>query len=111
MRRLMALFMTLVLVVSFGDGTVAHAMEPIVPISDHAAQFLGHTAGDSDEVPADADKGYPHHHAECHGHIVGVPVADAEPLPGIDLTNRISPAPARPFSTLAPEGLRRPPRA
>ena len=28
-------------------------------------------------VPADSDKGYPHHHVTCHGDHIGVPVTPA----------------------------------
>lgn len=60
----------------------------------HAAEVVGgriagvalsvHTDGDSDEVPADADKGYPHHHSVCHGHDVGKPTHSDTPWSSID---------------------------
>lgn len=42
-----------------GDGRVA------------GVEFSIHAEGDGDEVLADADKSYPHHHNICHGHDVG----------------------------------------
>ena len=48
-------------------------MEPIASIDAGEINFFGHSAGDADEVPADADKGYPHHHGGCHDHGIGVP--------------------------------------
>jgi len=48
-------------------------MEPVISLDNVAAAEMGHTVGDADQVPADSDKGYPHHHAECHDHHVGEP--------------------------------------
>jgi hypothetical protein len=56
----------------------------------HAAELRGvetrdvtvHVAGDGDEVPADADKAYPHHHASCHEHHVNIAaLGDVAPVP------------------------------
>ena len=38
--------------------------------------MAAHAPGDGDEVPADADKGYPHHHASCHEHHVNTPIVE-----------------------------------
>jgi hypothetical protein len=75
MRRLSALFLCLMLVMSLGVGSVAHAAEGPVGVEISAATSIGHADGDGDQVPADSQKGYPHHHAECHGHDIGVPIA------------------------------------
>ena len=76
MRGLFSLVGTLMLVVMLWTGTTAHAAEAMgcIEVSVDAA---GHFDGDGDEVPADPDKGAPHHHGGCHGHHVGV-AADAE---------------------------------
>lgn len=74
MPRLAALFLCLMLVLSLGFGSVAHAAEgPGVEVS--TATSIGHADGDGDQVPADSQKGYPHHHGGCHGHDAGVPMA------------------------------------
>ncbi len=74
MRRLSALFLCLMLALSLGLGSAARATESDACIEVTAAVEQGHSASDADQVPADAAKGYPHHHGGCHGHCVGVPV-------------------------------------
>ncbi|MET0309484.1 MAG: hypothetical protein ABW023_12330 [Sphingomonas sp.] len=54
-----------------------------------------HADGDSDQVPADADQGMPHHHGGCHGHAValeaGVPAPALHPkLAGRAIASRAS---------------------
>lgn len=88
MRRLSALFLCLMLALSLGLGSAARATEGDACIEvTAAAAELGHSAGDADEVPADAAKGYPHHHGGCHGHCVGVPVTtdDVTPVPAASM--------------------------
>lgn len=58
----------MILALTLGLGTVAHATEPLVGIDTKLAVELGHSPTDGDEVPADHDKAFPHHHADCHGH-------------------------------------------
>ena len=74
MRRLLAMFMGLLLASSLGLGSIAHANEPVTCVESSAASSFDHADGDGDQVPADAEKGYPHHHGGCHGHHVGVPI-------------------------------------
>lgn len=74
MRRLLAIFMCLLLASTLGLGSVAHANEPVTCVDTSAASSIDHSADDGDQVPADAEKGYPHHHGGCHGHHVGVPI-------------------------------------
>ena len=73
MHRLSALFLCLMLMLSLGLGSVAHATEAVGCVDTTAASSLEHSDGDADQVPADADKAYPHHHGGCHGHHIGVP--------------------------------------
>lgn len=73
MHRLSALFLCLMLMLSLGLGSVAHATEAPGCVDTTVASALDHSDGDADQVPADADKAYPHHHGGCHGHHVGVP--------------------------------------
>lgn len=74
MHRLPALFLYLMLALSLGFGSVAHATEGPVCIEATRATGTGRD-GDRDQVPADADKAYPHHHGGCHGHHVGMPIS------------------------------------
>ena len=74
MRRLLAFIMCFLLASSLGLGSVAHANEPVTCVEGSAASSLDHVDGDADQVPADSEKGYPHHHGGCHGHHVGVPI-------------------------------------
>lgn len=79
MRFLLNILACLALVVGLASTSMAHAMElPEVSISAQtpiAAQLAeGHTPGDADQVPADGDKGYPHHHGGCHGDHFAAPL-------------------------------------
>lgn len=71
MRSLLTLLAGLMLVVT-AWGSVAQAAGPAC--SETSDQMAVHVANDCDEVPADADKGYPHCHTACHGHHVTTPV-------------------------------------
>lgn len=111
MHKLITLFLGFLLAISASGQATAHALEPFAPIVTSQAADTGHWAGDGDEVPADADKGYPHHHAGCHDHSVGFP-ATAERLP---LHEQLAQAPASngatTLATADPASLLRPPRA
>lgn len=73
MLRLTALFLCLMLALSLGLGSVAHATEGVACVDGTEASSLEHSEGDADQVQGDADKAYPHHHGGCHGHHVGIP--------------------------------------
>lgn len=80
-RALLSLLAAIMLLTSLGVSTVAHAGEPIgcmdmtvsVTTPDHVDCGMV-------QVPADADKGYPHHHGVCHGHQIAAP-ADTVGVP------------------------------
>ncbi len=74
MRRLRFLLACLSVVLSLGVAEIAHARENPVSVEVSTAQMVDHSDGDGDQVPADSDKAYPHHHNTCHDHLVGVPV-------------------------------------
>lgn len=74
MDRLIAFVVCILLASSLGLGSVAHANKTVTCVETSAAYSLDHADGDSDQVPADSEKGYPHHHGGCHGHHVGVPI-------------------------------------
>jgi len=80
-RCLLAIFLSVLLASSFGAAAIAHGAEPIGCIDKTEAAFDGHTSGDSDERPADGEKGYAHHHGSCHGHQIGEP----SPYSGFEL--------------------------
>jgi len=71
-RRLLPLLACLMLMLTTMSG-MAHAAD-VAGGSITGVELSAHTDGDSDEVPSDSDKGYPHHHTVCHGHEVGKPM-------------------------------------
>lgn len=72
--RMLRFLMGLVLLASLGLGVAAHAKEQICLPGVEASAVAGHVDGDADQVPADSEKGYPHHHGGCHGHHVAAPL-------------------------------------
>ena len=111
MRRLIILVLSLLLASSLGLGSAAHASEPITCVETPAASSIGHVDGDADQVPADAEKGYPHHHGGCHGHHVGVPLTpDTVPYTAAQTTGRMSWEQAHGTGLIGDPALR-PPRA
>lgn len=111
MKRGITVFACLAVFLSFGMGSVAHAMEPIVCIDANSAAEMGHVDGDGDQVPADSDKGYPHHHGDCHGHQVAAPVAKAEVLGRDKNTSLIRPTRTTALAAAAVDTALRPPQA
>lgn len=77
MRPLTSLLACLLMVMT-AWSTTARAAE--MGCGDMAQQVAIYVAADCDEVPADADKGYPHCHTGCHGHHVAAPLTS--PAPG-----------------------------
>jgi len=72
MRKLVPFLACLMLVLTTWAG-MAHAAET-GGVEMSMIELAAHAPGDGDEVPADADKGYPHHHASCHEHHVNTPI-------------------------------------
>ena len=68
-RALLSLLTALMLLTSVGVSTMAHAAEPF-GCTDMVASAAtpDHVDCGMVQVPADADKGYPHHHGVCHDH-------------------------------------------
>jgi len=108
MRKLVPLLACLMLVMTFWTG-MAHAVE-VRGIETSHADLAVHGPGDGDEVPADADKGYPHHHASCHEHHVNTPVlrTASTPMPADDAEPAM--ASSRALGAHEPEAALRPPR-
>lgn len=116
MRRILNILACLTLVFSLETTAMAHALErPDVSVSTHVTRgeeiAEGHTPGDADQVPADGDKGYPHHHGGCHGDHVAAPVkvASTALTPDFRLVPVFTGRLMRPLSTADP--ALRPPQA
>lgn len=65
-------FLTFLMLALTGFSGMAHAAD-LAGGSLAGVEFVVHAEGDSDEVPSDTDKAYPHHHNFCHGHEIGEP--------------------------------------
>jgi len=93
MRALLTLFIGLLMLGSLANGAAVHAIELSSAGEVTEATSWMHSAGDHDEVPADADKNYPHHHNQCQGHDLAAPLkacavpkavhAAAKPVSGV----------------------------
>ncbi|KQT33728.1 hypothetical protein ASG29_06900 [Sphingomonas sp. Leaf412] len=79
MRKLVPFLACLMLVLTTWAG-MAHATEA-GGVEMSRTEMAAHAPGDGDEVPADADKGYPHHHASCHEHHVNTPNVETTAAP------------------------------
>ncbi len=79
MRGLFRLVLTLCLFAGLAGGSISHAAEIAGGGEVAAADAWQHAEGDHDEVPADADKNYPHHHSLCHGHDMAAPMKACGP--------------------------------
>lgn len=99
--RLIAIFC---LFAALANGAVAHADELAGHREVTGVAQAQHFEGDADQVPADSDKDYPHHHGVCHGHELAAPLkalaapfllgGGAAPVPAPNLA-LISSPPAR----------------
>jgi len=87
MRTLTSFLAGLMLVLTAWTGT-AHAAELVGCSAPIQAEMGVHVTGDCDQVPADADTGYPHHHDGCHGQHVSIPAPDQAVLRSV----RVQPA-------------------
>lgn len=111
MQRLLILFASLALALSFGLGSVTHAMEPIACVDVGSEAGIGHIDGDTDTVPGDGDRAYPHHHGGCHGHHVAAPADLSATAPGHDGGTRLIPARVAALGDAGRDSALRPPRA
>ena len=106
--RLLLPFIACLMLMITSLTTVAHATEAPERHLTTIEIEGWHAPGDADEVPADPDKNYPHHHSTCHGHDLAAPVkAPAAPLahggtplawrmPSAELAARVADTPLRP---------------
>ena len=77
MSRALSLFLGLALLLSMGVSAAAHMSEQLcVTGVEASAVEVGHFDSgrdrDGEQLPADTDTGYPHHHGGCHGHHVAM---------------------------------------
>jgi hypothetical protein len=75
-RPLIALFVCFMLIASLTVGATTRAAIPVSCGEIVTSASDGHFEGDSDEVPADQDAGFPHHHGVGHDHQVGMPISN-----------------------------------
>lgn len=110
MRRLLPFFCLLMMALVVWSATSAQAAEAIecVEVSGSAA---GHFEGDTDQVPADSDKGTTHHHAVCHGHCSAIADTEVAGAPLGSEAQRASPLEPQLLSGADPGQDLRPPIA
>lgn len=111
MRALATMILSVLLLAGLANGAAVHAVElSSVGEVTEATSWL-HSAGDHDQVPADADRNYPHHHNQCAGHDVATPLK-ACPVP-MRMRAPAMPAPVATAALVAgpPAILLRPPIA
>jgi hypothetical protein len=70
-----------------------------------------HVDGDSDQVPADADQGVPHHHGTCHGHAFALETDAQAAVKRQRHTNQLSARRGQSLASLSVDPALRPPRA
>ncbi|PVE52137.1 hypothetical protein DC431_18665 [Sphingomonas melonis] len=93
--RAMLPFVACLMLVLVGWTGTANAGGNGTCIDVPQTEMAMHVAVDCDQVPADADKNFPHHHAACHGHCVATPgesrVAIALPPRPVGFTHETAP--------------------
>lgn len=70
MRRLIFMIAGIFASVTIFGAATAHPIDLVACMDTSTAISIGHNSSDADQVPGDAEKGYPHHHAGCHDHQV-----------------------------------------
>ena len=88
MRSLANFIFALLTAVLLWAGTPARAMD-VAGCIEASVDAASHFEGDSDQVPADPDKGTPHHHGGCHGHHVATSSDDDGTAYAADLSNNV----------------------
>ena len=72
------LSLLLMLLSSFLATSALHAAEISGPVTMECSGYV-HDEGDADQSQGDADRGVPHHHANCHGGASFLPSRDLVP--------------------------------
>ncbi len=110
MRRLLPFFCLLMMAMVTWSATSAQAAEAVECI-EVSGSVAGHFEGDSDQVPADPDKGTTHHHAVCHGHCSAIADTGFSGTPIPSQPQRARPLEAQLLSGSDPGQALRPPIA
>ncbi|WP_404710457.1 hypothetical protein [Sphingomonas sp. MMS24-J13] len=108
MRSLLAILACLMLVLTASGGAAQAAG---MGCSETVGEVAVHIAGDCDEVPADADKNYPHCHTGCHGQHVAAPVPFRTIVPISDGFRDYAPAKRFTLTARRVDPALRPPQA
>ncbi len=109
MRMLVPILACLMLVITIW-GSMVHAAETVgVQIAE--TEMVVHGPHDGDEVRADADTGYPHHHVTCHEHHMNTPVVRTTATPVVMASARPTAMPPVVSNGHDGEADLRPPRA
>lgn len=108
-RKMLPFLACLMLMLTTWAG-MAHAIE-LRGIEASQIDMASHVAGDGDEVPADADKGYPHHHASCHEHDVDAPVVGSVAVIEVHRANAPPISIDEALTSYLPDRALRPPQA
>jgi len=111
MRGLLAIVAAFCLFAGLANGAIAHAVELTAHEDVGAAGSWQHFNGDSDEVPADSDKNYPHHHNMCHGHELATPLKSCAVAIVPDRAPALTAGPGRALTSASPARALRPPIA
>ncbi len=109
MRKLLPFLACLMLVLTMWAG-MTHAAEAS-GVETGRTEMAAHAPGDGDEVPADADRGYPHHHASCHEHNVDTPIVRTTIGPTVAASSIPLASRSRALTGHDPETALRPPQA
>lgn len=109
MRKLLPFLACLMLVLTMWAG-MTHAAEAS-GVETGRAEMAAHASGDGDEVPADADRDYPHHHASCHEHHVNTPIVRTTISSPVAVSTMPPASRSRALSGHDPEAALRPPQA
>lgn len=109
LRRLGLLLLGLLACSLVATATV-HARESLgVPAISCGGEINAN--GESDQVPADADQGVPHHHGTCHGHAFAVEADAQAMMTGHRISSQIFARPGPSLVSLSVDPALRPPRA
>lgn len=111
MHRWSAFFLCFMLMLSLGLGSAVHATENLSCIDATSATAFEHSDGDADQVAADADKAYPHHHGNCHGHHVAAAMAANTDVPEHEVAALVPAWSNAPMTSGPSSTTLRPPRA
>jgi hypothetical protein len=95
MRAVWTFLILCMMTMSLFAASMVHANEDLACMDSSSTQILGHVDGDGDQVPADSDNGYPHHHGACHGHQV-TPQSDNDG-PVVSLASQALPSPGKSY--------------